>query len=84
MKWKVCNGLERYMGLMFRWKSPNLIFIFNKESHQPIHSFFCRTFRAKWYNHKGAIIEQRIVTPWKNNIKPKNPYWFLSEELLNQ
>ncbi len=82
MSWKVVTGLNKYLGLMFKLRSPNLIFIFDKESHQPIHSYFCRTFRAKWYNYKGALVEQRIVKPWSSNIVPRNPYWFLTEEII--
>jgi uncharacterized membrane protein (UPF0127 family) len=83
-KWKVCIGLNKYLGLMFRWKPQGAIFMFGKESHHPIHTYFCRTLRVKWYNHKGAIVEQRIVKPWSSNIVPKNPYWFLTEEILSQ
>ena len=82
MKWIVCTGLKKYIGLMFRWKSPNLLFIFDKESHQPIHSFFCRTFKATWYDYDGTIIYSRIVKPFLWDVKPPRPYWFLSEERI--
>lgn len=84
MKWKVVSGLEKYLGIMFKWKSPGLIFIFDKPTSHPIHSYFCRTFKAKWFNYSGELIEEQIVKPFRSNIKPSKAFSFLTEEILYQ
>jgi len=80
-KWKVISDVEKYSGLMFKLSSPNLLFIFNKPTTIPIHSFFCKTFRATWYDYDGTIIDSRIIKPFYWDIKVDKPYWFLTEEL---
>lgn len=79
-KWKICR--QKYHGLMFKLKSPNLIFIFDKPTLQPIHSFFCRQFLATWYDNVGTQIESRIIKPFYWDIKPSKSYCFLVEEPL--
>ena len=79
----VCRGIKKYLGLMFKIKSPNLIFIFEKPTLQPIHSFFCRTFRARWYDWKGELIDEKIVKPFFWDIKPSHPFCFLVETLVS-
>ena len=60
---------QKMSGLMFRKKSPALLFIFNKKNNSAIHSFFCVEFITIWFN-KGKIIDIKLVKPWKISIKP--------------
>lgn len=57
-------------GLMFRRKSKPLLFIFNKPTRQPIHSFFCKPFYAIWFDG-DKIIDERLVEGWRIGIKPR-------------
>lgn len=56
-------------GLMFRKKSPALLFIFKKKNNQAIHSFFCVDFIAIWFN-RGKVVDVQFVKPWKTNVRP--------------
>jgi uncharacterized membrane protein (UPF0127 family) len=80
---EVCDTIFRKArGLMFRKRSKPLLFIFKKETRQPIHSFFCLPFRAIWVN-KNKIVDDKIVKPYKLSVKPKEPFTLLIEILLN-
>jgi hypothetical protein len=82
-EWKVISGFKKYIGLMFKLSSPKLLFIFDKPTTAPIHSFFCRKFKATWYDTTGCIIDSRIIQPFVWDIKVKKPYCFLAEEILD-
>jgi uncharacterized membrane protein (UPF0127 family) len=70
----VCDTiLKRAIGLMFKRKSKPLLFIFKKETRQPIHSFFCIPFIAIWFN-KGKVVDIKKVMPWKPYIKPNKNF----------
>lgn len=79
----VYRGIPRYTGLMFKLSSPNLLFIFNKPAKKSIHSFFCKTFKATWYDYDGTIIESKIIKPFFWDLKPARNFYFLTEELLS-
>jgi uncharacterized membrane protein (UPF0127 family) len=64
---------QRASGLMFRKKSKPLLFIFPNENKQPIHSFFCKSFIAIWFN-KDKIVDVKIVKPWKISVIPNHNF----------
>ena len=64
---------EKTKGLMFRKRSLPLLFYFNKETKEPIHSFFCKPFFAIWF--KGdKVIDGKFVKPWRISIKSKEKF----------
>ncbi len=70
---------------MFRKKNTDaLVFIFNKPTKAPIHSFFCREFIAVWLDDKNKIIEIRKIPSWKFSIKPKREFVKLIEIPINE
>ena len=74
LKIKPCkNLLQKATGLMFRKNSPPLLFIYNKPTREPIHSFFCKPFIAIWFN-KNKIIDVKLVNPFNPLIKPKQEF----------
>jgi len=76
---EICDTpLKRARGLMFRRSPGPLFFVFKKPTTQPIHSFFCRPFRAIWLN-EGKIVEEKIVKPYRLSVKPKSPFTHLLE-----
>lgn len=81
----VCRSIfSRARGLMFRsadFKKP-LLFVFSRPGVYPIHSFFCRKFRAIWLL-KGKVVEERVVKPWKFSVTPKSKFDELLEIPLN-
>jgi len=74
--------LSKTSGLMFRKKSPALLFIFKKPVKISIHSFFCVPFTAIWFLD-DKIIEIKNVRPWKFHIVPKKKFNRLLEIPLN-
>lgn len=75
IKVKFCDTpLKKFLGLMFRKKSPPLLFVFNKNKILSIHSFFCRPFKAIWLNEKMQIIKIVDVKTWKPNISGKGKF----------
>jgi len=79
IKMKRIKGLNKYLGLMFKIHPEVLVFEFDKPIITPIHSLFCRSFYAEWYDEKDNLIERRLVKPFRINIKPKNKYKKLIE-----
>jgi len=76
---EVCDTIfKRARGLMFRKNPPVLLFIFKKPTKQPIHSFFCKPFRAIWLN-EGKIIDEKTVLPFKLSVIPKGNFTELVE-----
>jgi len=69
---------KKMRGLMFRKNPGPLFFVFKKPTLQPIHSFFCKPFKAIWLNN-GKIVDEKIVKPYKLSVKPKSPYTHLVE-----
>ena len=67
---------------MFSEKSYALLFIFNKKTQSPIHSFFCRPFIAIWFND-NKIIDIQDINNWRYSIKPRERYDKLLEIPFN-
>lgn len=83
IKVKECrNFFSKGKGLMFSKNSEPLLFIFNKKTHQSIHSFFCRAFIAIWFN-RDKIIEVRNINRWRFSIRPREKYDKLLEIPIN-
>ena len=71
---EVCDSIfSKFRGLMFRKSSKALLFKFKKPTRQPIHSFFCKPFRAIWLLN-GRIIDDKIVKPFRIFVKPKSNF----------
>ena len=76
---EVCDTiLKRARGLMFRKNPSPLFFIFKKPTRQPIHSFFCRPFKAIWMLD-SKIIDEKTVLPFKLSVTPKEKFTELIE-----
>lgn len=76
---EICDTiLKRARGLMFRKNPSPLLFIFKKPTMQPIHSFFCKPFKAIWIL-EGKIIEEKIVFPFEISIRPNAKFTKLVE-----
>lgn len=69
-----CKSLFSHIkGLMFSKSNQALLFIFQKETFQPIHSFFCKPFIAVWFNN-NKIVDIKKVDTWKLSIKPREKF----------
>ena len=67
------NTMSQIQGLMFRKKSPNLLFIFKKPVKLAIHSYFCKPFMGIWLLD-GKIIQIKKVKPNTFRVKPKSKF----------
>ena len=71
---KKCENLaSQIQGLMFKKKSPNLLFIFKKPKRISIHSYFCNPFLGIWLLD-DKIQEMKLVEPNTFSIKPKHKF----------
>ena len=61
-------------GLMFRKKSPPLLFELNKERNFAIHSFFCKPFTAIWLDKEKKATKIIKVTSARFKIPGKGKY----------
>ncbi|MBI2630095.1 hypothetical protein HYW76_03260 [Candidatus Pacearchaeota archaeon] len=78
------EGMGKIKGLMFGGeKSPALLFSFDKEGKEPIHSLFCPDFLAVWMK-SGKIVEYRLIMGSKFFIKPKKEFDQLLEIPYNK
>ena len=69
-----CEGIfDKARGLMFRTKSPALIFQFDKPGKHRIHSFFCKPFHAVWMLGE-KIVDEKTINSWKFSILPKQEF----------
>lgn len=72
---EVCDTTwKKFRGLMFRKKSPPLLFIFNKESTLSIHSLFCIPFKAIWLDDKKQVTKTEIVVSPRLHISGRGKY----------
>ncbi len=79
IKAEICDTVfKRARGLMFRKDSNSLLFLFKKETRQPIHSLFCKPFKALWMRD-GKIIDEKNVRPFKLSVIPKEKFTELVE-----
>lgn len=66
---RVCRSLlSKFLGLMFRKKSPALLFVFKKSKKLSIHSFFCKPFKAIWLDEGRKVVKVEDVEPRKLNV----------------
>ncbi len=75
IKVEICDTLlKKFIGLMFKKKSPPLFFTFNKNKKLSIHSFFCKPFKAVWLDDKMRATKFTDVKNWKFNISGRGKY----------
>lgn len=65
---------KKFMGLMFKKKSPPLFFTFDKIIRLSIHSFFCKPFRAIWLDEKMHSTRIVDVKTWLPSITGKGKF----------
>tara|TARA_Y100000310_G_C20422775_1_gene687474 strand:+ start:504 stop:794 length:291 start_codon:yes stop_codon:yes gene_type:complete len=53
------------IGLMFRKKSPPLLFKLKKQKKFTIFSHFCKPFTAIWLDDKKHIVKTEYIKKWK-------------------
>jgi len=83
---RVCNPLQKVVGLMFSRKenAEALLFGFNEFSRRGIHSCFVFfPFYAVWLDDKNKIIEVRRVRPFTLLVRPKEKFFSLLEVPCN-
>lgn len=83
---KVCNGFQRFSGLMFRSKDTKmLLFEFSKNTRIRIHSFFVFfPFFAVWIDNKDKIIQVKKVKPFTFSVKSKKSFTRILEIPINE
>lgn len=84
---KKCNLFQRAKGLMFsrREKARALLFDFEKQTREPIHSLFVFfPFVAVWLDDKSRTLETSVVKPFKFVIKPRKSFKSLVEIPINR
>mgnify|MGYP001030124943 FL=1 len=70
---KLTTIIQQSSGLMFKKKSPPLLFIQKKPVRYSIHSFFCKPFIAIWLLD-DKIIDIKLINPNQLSIKPKEKF----------
>jgi uncharacterized membrane protein (UPF0127 family) len=76
---ELCDTLwKKFRGLMFRKNPKPLFFVFKKPTQQPIHSFFCKKFRAVWMMDKD-IVDDKFVKPFRISVRPEKEFTRLLE-----
>ena len=68
------SPLQKSLGLMFQKNSPPLFFTSNALDYNPIHSLFCKPFRAIWLDEKMHSTKVVDVKNWKLNISGRGKY----------
>tara|TARA_Y100000310_G_scaffold263057_1_gene272959 strand:- start:617 stop:922 length:306 start_codon:yes stop_codon:yes gene_type:complete len=61
-------------GLMFKRKSPPLLFELKKQKNLTIFSLFCRPFKAIWLNKEKRATKIVDVKKWKLAIRGNGKY----------
>jgi uncharacterized membrane protein (UPF0127 family) len=70
---KLTTIIQQSSGLMFKKKSPPLLFIQKKPVRHSIHSFFCKPLIAIWLLD-NKIIDIKLINPNQLSIKPKEKF----------
>jgi len=70
---KLTTIMQQSSGLMFKKKSPSLLFIQKRPIRHSIHSFFCKPFIAIWLLN-DKIIDIKLINPNQASIKPKEKF----------
>jgi len=70
---------------MFKGKeTDNLLFVFDKDTRTPIHSYFVFfSFLAVWLDKNNNALECQIVKPFASVVKPEKKFRKLVELPLN-
>ena len=79
---KICVGLERGSGLMFKFRNwaSALLFEFNRPVTMALTSLFVFfPFVAIWFDEKNRVLDLQIIKPFKPLIKAKKPFTRLLE-----
>jgi len=77
-----CRSLfSQATGLMFRRKSPCLLFVFKKRGGA-IHSFFCRPFIAIWFED-DELIDAKLIDELVFSVRPGKKFNKLLEVPVN-
>ena len=63
---------------MFKKNSKPLLFKFQSPRKIGIHSFFCRSFYAIWFNGE-RVVDSKLITNWNLYIIPKDKFDTLLE-----
>lgn len=72
---KVCDTIiSKFLGLMFKKKSPVLFFVFDREKNLSIHSFFCRPFKAIWLDKDFNSTKSIEIRRWRPNFSGRGKY----------
>lgn len=83
--YEICDNIfSKARGLMFRSRnySKPLLFVFSKAEKHVIHSFFCHEFLGVWMVFDGKkirVIDEKIVSPYKFSVIPKEKFNLLLE-----
>ncbi|MCK5150052.1 DUF192 domain-containing protein [Candidatus Pacearchaeota archaeon] len=84
---KVCNGFEKFSGLMFNKKesAKALLFNFKKPTKIKIHSLFVFfPFIAIWLDHKNEVVDLKIVKSFNFSVSQSKPFCKLVEIPINK
>ncbi len=84
---KVCNGFQKFSGLMFkkREKAQALLFEFKKPEKINIHSLFVFfPFLAIWLDDKNKILDLKIVKSFNFSVSPNKFFNKLIEIPFNR
>jgi uncharacterized membrane protein (UPF0127 family) len=84
---KVCNFLERFLGLMFinQERAKALLFDFKKPSKIGIHSYFVFfRFVAVWLDNEDNVVDLKFVKPFTFLIRPRKYFSKLVEIPINR
>jgi uncharacterized membrane protein (UPF0127 family) len=85
---QVCdNVFSQARGLMFRSRSkaPVLIFKFDRDVREPIHSLFVQfSFVSIWLDENFKVVEKRRVEPWKFYICPRENFRYFVEVPISE
>ncbi len=80
---EICDSFfSKARGLMFRKNPKPLLFIFKNATRQPIHSFFCKPFKAIWLKD-GKPVDKKIIRPFSLFVKPSSSFTELLEIPMN-
>ena len=52
------------LGLMFKSKSPALLFELSREKKFSIHSFFCKPFETIWLDKNKKVVKKINIKNW--------------------
>ena len=79
---KVYKGFMRFIGLMFRFKCEDILFVFKKEQKICIHGFFVFfSFNVLWLDSKFNVVAKERFKPFSFGHCYKGKYVLEGENL---